>query len=58
MALAQIFAALGDDDRAVAYLGDALSKGTPWGFYARLPFAPFLTLHAHKGFRELMRPRG
>ena len=58
MALAQIFAALGDDDRAVTYLRDAFSKGTPWGFYARLPFAPFPRLQAHEGFMELMRPKG
>jgi hypothetical protein len=58
MALAQIFAALGDDDRAVTYVRDAMSKGTGWGYFARLPFAPFLKLHAHEGFRELMRPKG
>jgi len=58
IALAQIFAALGDDDRATTYLRDSFSKGTPKGLVVRLLFAPFPKLQAHENFRELMRPKG
>ena len=55
--LAAIFVATGDLDAAVEYLRDAFNKGETYGVWLhRDPlFAP---LQNHRGFQELLRPKG
>jgi TolB-like protein len=58
LALTQIYASLGEEDRAVMYARDAFGKGESWGYNVRRSVAPFPRVQAHAGFRELMRPKG
>ncbi len=56
--LAQIAAALGENDRAVGFLREALEQGFGWGTPVRQIVAPFPTLRAHPEFKALNRPKG